>query len=147
MTSEKISTLDMSIADVNSEFLGVKRLILMENAGRGLADLVQELYQKTKRSNIVVFCGRGGNGGDGMVAARHLARYFPVSIYFLGSPKDIKKQSTQTNFNIIQNRKEEDNEVVVKATLPGSKLRLKIRLQAKSNVRQLGLLSLRSQLA
>ena len=103
MTSEKISTLDMAIADVNSEFLGVKRLILMENAGRGLADLVQELYQKTKRSNIVVFCGRGGNGGDGMVAARHLARYFPVSIYFLGSPKDIKKQSTQRNFNIIQN--------------------------------------------
>ncbi len=40
-----------------------------------------------------------------------------------------------------------ENEVVVKATLPGSKLRLKIRLQAKSNVRQLGLLSLRSQLA
>jgi NAD(P)H-hydrate epimerase len=96
----------MAITDVNSEFLGVKRQILMENAGRGLADLVWEIYQKNKRSNIVVLCGHGGNGGDGMVAARHLARNIPVSLYLLGSSKDISKSSTQINFNILHNMRD-----------------------------------------
>ncbi len=106
MNSEKISTLDMAIIDVNSEFLGVKRQILMENAGRGLADLVWEIYIKNKRSNIIVLCGHGGNGGDGMVAARHLARNTPVSLYLLGSPNGISKTSTHINFNILQNMRD-----------------------------------------
>lgn len=102
MNSERISTLDMSITDVNSEFLGVKRLILMENAGRGLADLIWEIYHTKNRTNVVLLCGRGGNGGDGMVAARHLARYTPVSLYLLGSSKDISKRSTRVNFDILK---------------------------------------------
>ena len=62
MTSEMISTLQMSIIDVNSEYLGVKRTLLMENAGRGLAELVWEVYNSTQRSEIVIFAGKGGNG-------------------------------------------------------------------------------------
>ncbi|MFX0210450.1 MAG: NAD(P)H-hydrate epimerase, partial [Candidatus Hodarchaeota archaeon] len=97
MKSETISTLEMSIIDVNSEFLGVNRRILMENAGRGLADLVWEIYQARDRTNTIIFAGKGGNGGDGMVAARHLARYIPVDLYLLGSSKEISKRSTFEN--------------------------------------------------
>jgi NAD(P)H-hydrate epimerase len=93
----------MSITDVNSEFLGVKRLILMENAGKTLADWVWEIFKSKERSKIFLLCGRGGNGGDGMVAARHLVRNTPVSLCLLGSPKDISKQSTRINFSIITN--------------------------------------------
>ncbi|MHA2039611.1 MAG: NAD(P)H-hydrate epimerase, partial [Promethearchaeota archaeon] len=101
MNSDQISTLEMSITDVNSEFLGVKRLILMENAGKALADWIWEIFNSKERSKIFLLCGRGGNGGDGMVAARHLVRNTPVSLCLLGSPKDISKQSTRINFGII----------------------------------------------
>lgn len=102
MQPEKISTLEMSIIDVNSEFLGVKRHLLMENAGRGLADLVWKLFQSEKKDNIVIFAGKGGNGGDGMVAARHLANHIPVKLYLLGSNNEIKKKSTLMNWKILK---------------------------------------------
>jgi NAD(P)H-hydrate epimerase len=75
----------------------------MENAGRGLADLIWEIYQTTDRTDAIIFAGKGGNGGDGMVAARHLARYIPVNLYLLGSSKDISKRSTLENWEILQN--------------------------------------------
>ncbi len=80
MKENSISTLDMSITDVNSEYLGVKRILLMENAGRGLADFILETCKSTSCSNIIILAGKGGNGGDGMVAARHLARSNQVSL-------------------------------------------------------------------
>jgi len=102
MQSEMISTLEMSIIDVNSEFMGVERRLLMENAGRGLADLVWKIFQSEKRENVIIFAGKGGNGGDGMVAARHLARHIPVKLYLLGSENDIIKKSTLGNWKILK---------------------------------------------
>lgn len=101
-----ISTLEMSIADVNSEYLGVNRIILMENAGRGLGELIWEVYNTTNRSDIVIFAGKGGNGGDGMVAARHLSRNVPIRLYLVGIQKDITKRSTFQNWKILQNMSE-----------------------------------------
>jgi NAD(P)H-hydrate epimerase len=43
---------------------------MMENAGRSLADLAQQLFAP---ANVAVLAGGGGNGGGGLVAARHLA--------------------------------------------------------------------------
>src|SRR5262245_62999141 len=60
--------------------LGVPSLLLMENAGRGVAGLIQREIGGTAadaaggRGPIAVVCGAGANGGDGFVAARHLAR-------------------------------------------------------------------------
>ena len=93
----------MAITDVNSEYLGVKRILLMENAGRGLADLIWEVFQASSCSSIIIFAGKGGNGGDGMVAARHLASKTKVSLYLLGSPTKIKKRSTLQNWKILEN--------------------------------------------
>ena len=42
----------------------------MENAGRGAAQLLQSLGI---RGRVVIACGKGNNGGDGLVIARHLA--------------------------------------------------------------------------
>lgn len=56
---------------VTSERYGIPSLDLMENAGRSVASFVlQEFPQKRK---LVALCGRGNNGGDGLVAARYLA--------------------------------------------------------------------------
>lgn len=106
----------MSIADVNSEYLGVNRIILMENAGKGLAELVWEVYSASKLSDIVIFVGKGGNGGDGMVAARHLSRNLPIHVFLIGSHKNITKLSTLQNWKILQNMSESVNLTELKQT-------------------------------
>jgi hydroxyethylthiazole kinase-like uncharacterized protein yjeF len=57
------------------EALGVPSLLLMENAGRGVAALVAaRLARRGGAGPVAVVCGAGANGGDGFVIARHLAR-------------------------------------------------------------------------
>ena len=67
---ETVTAREMRAIEMNAEYLGVSKLQLMENAGRAVADTVKERLGKKK---VAVVCGLGGNGGDGFVAARHLA--------------------------------------------------------------------------
>jgi|SRR5579884_601813 NAD(P)H-hydrate epimerase len=57
---------------LTTERYGVSSLQLMENAGRGVAACVQRFCGAVDRQRILVLCGRGNNGGDGLVAAREL---------------------------------------------------------------------------
>lgn len=52
------------------EEFGLPGVVLMENAGRGAAELVARLWTGT--GPVAIACGRGNNGGDGFVIARHL---------------------------------------------------------------------------
>lgn len=52
------------------EDLGIELIQMMENAGRGLAELAVTLYRPHA---VTVLAGPGGNGGGGMAGARHLA--------------------------------------------------------------------------
>jgi len=66
--------------------LGVPSMILMENAGRGIADVIRRELEgagaapsgagaaPSGAGDVAIVCGGGSNGGDGFVAARHLAR-------------------------------------------------------------------------
>ena len=51
------------------EEFGVPGIVLMENAGRGMAELLRTLGIN---GLVVLCCGKGNNGGDGFVMARHL---------------------------------------------------------------------------
>lgn len=93
--------IDMVAADANSESLGIPKLILMENAGRCVAEKIFEISEKCK---VVIYAAKGGNGGDGFVAARHLIQQgYDVELYFLGTESAIKSNETQINWRILRN--------------------------------------------
>jgi NAD(P)H-hydrate epimerase len=81
--------------------LGIPSIILMENAGRGVAEEALGLV-KGKGGEVVVVCGVGNNGGDGLVAARHLLNAGKkVKIYLVGKASKLKADS-KTNLDILK---------------------------------------------
>ena len=57
----------------------------MESAGRAAADIVGGLLEDIGGTSALVLCGRGNNGGDGLVVARQLATHgFTVTVVLLG---------------------------------------------------------------
>ncbi len=78
---------------------GMSVLALMENAGRAVAEEAER--KLTPQSRIVVFCGKGNNGGDGFVAARHLwARGFRPDVFLAGKKKEVKNEA-RVNLDIL----------------------------------------------
>ena len=52
---------------------GIPSAVLMENAGRSVVDFLDREFAPLRKQRVVVFCGKGNNGGDGLVVARLLA--------------------------------------------------------------------------
>jgi len=97
-----ITTKEMRALEINSEYYGVSRLLLMENAGKSIADEVASRF-KPSETRVAVFCGLGGNGGDGFVAARHLlAQGFEVEVVLAGRPSDITDKEAQANWCALE---------------------------------------------
>jgi NAD(P)H-hydrate epimerase len=83
---------------------GIPVETLMENAGRAVADAVEE--RASKACPVIAVCGRGNNGGDGFVAARLLAeRGFEVEVLALQNSYD---PSTATGENWARAREQLD---------------------------------------
>ena len=57
---------------LTTERYGIPSLQLMENAGAAIAEFLREKISGLARRKIVVLCGKGNNGGDGLVVARML---------------------------------------------------------------------------
>ncbi len=77
-----VSAARMRAVEGNAITLGVGSLQMMESAGRALAEMALELSP----SRVLVLCGRGRNGGDGMVAARYLQDLTTEVIYASDGP-------------------------------------------------------------
>lgn len=114
---------------ITIERYGIPGLVLMEHAGRGIADLAEGMLSRNKflpplwgkvrmggkyshphlaspikgeGNRVLVVCGKGNNGGDGFVSARHLAnRGFSVQVILLGKPNDLTDDA-RSNYQIIK---------------------------------------------
>ncbi len=114
-----ITSSDMRALEINAQYFGISLLQLMENAGRSVAQETINRFQKNKKAAI--FCGLGGNGGDGFVAARHLfAAGFEVTVILVGRARDIGHEAALCNWNILQSIKDKVTliEVVDSALIP-----------------------------
>jgi len=79
---------------------GIPSIVLMENAGRRVAEEVLKRYPEGRGA---IFCGRGNNGGDGFVCARHLENAgIKTGIFLIGKLRDIKKEGPFININILK---------------------------------------------
>jgi ADP-dependent NAD(P)H-hydrate dehydratase / NAD(P)H-hydrate epimerase len=86
LTPAESAALDRASADH-----GVGVDVLMENAGRAVATIVAELAGGTYGRRIAVVCGKGNNGGDGLVAARHLERWGGrATVVLLAAPEALR---------------------------------------------------------
>jgi hydroxyethylthiazole kinase-like uncharacterized protein yjeF len=81
-----LSAAEMREVDrLTTERLGIPSLELMESAGKHVAEGVLEEFAPGPPRRVVVLCGKGNNGGDGLVAARHLRNAgVDPRIYFFG---------------------------------------------------------------
>ncbi len=97
-----ITSREMRVLETNAEYFGISKLQLMENAGRVIAHEINARFQ-SKKTRVAIFCGLGGNGGDGFVATRHLISLgYPVQVVIAGRPADIKHEAALKNWIVLE---------------------------------------------
>ena len=119
-----ITAEDVSKLDANSASLGIPNGYLMECAGLQATNKIYEQYNLNSESSVIIFCGTGNNGGDGLCIARHLAtRGVFVNVLLLGDPIHIRTEESRLNWELVNT------------------LSLKIRTFSIKNIKQLKTLS------
>ena len=96
-----ITPIEMRVLDRNAQHFGVPILELMENAGKAVADVARSEF-RVGGKNVLVLCGTGNNGGDGLVAARHLANEARVTVLLARSPDQFATKEAETNFERLR---------------------------------------------
>jgi ADP-dependent NAD(P)H-hydrate dehydratase / NAD(P)H-hydrate epimerase len=99
-----LTTAEMREVDRRTEELGIPGVVLMENAGHRVIEFLAERCRPLEEQRIVVLCGKGNNGGDGMVVARQLfTRIHPKSLHvvLLATPGDLKGDAA-ANYRMLE---------------------------------------------
>jgi hydroxyethylthiazole kinase-like uncharacterized protein yjeF len=116
-TAEEMQELDRKAI----ETYRIPGIVLMENAGRGAADVISNSFPEIQKKKIAIIAGKGNNGGDGFVIARYLLNQgIYVRVYLLTDPKGLRGDA-ETNFSIFHRMK---GEVI---SVPSSKDYIKVK--------------------
>ena len=84
------------------EKCGISSKLLMENAGKGVCDIIRKRYD-IESKKVLVVCYHGNNGGDGFVAARYLSKICQVDVLFLGNEEKLSNEARE-NFERIKGK-------------------------------------------
>jgi len=84
------------------ETLGVPGVVLMENAGRQIAEVARAMLAGRAKPRVVILAGPGNNGGDGFVVARHLAMAGIRAEVALLAPREKIVGDADTNLRVLE---------------------------------------------
>jgi NAD(P)H-hydrate epimerase len=91
----------MRDVDRRTAELGIPNIILMENAGLRVVEFLEREYGPLAQHRIVVVCGKGNNGGDGLVVARQLfIRVKPRSLHVV-----LASEASEMRGDALENHK------------------------------------------
>src|SRR5437667_12390870 len=96
-----ISPLEMRVLDRNAQYFGISTLDLMEAAGKAVAEGARPEFG-AEGKHVLVLCGTGNNGGDGLVAARHLSKEPRVTVLLARSPDQFDTKDAQRNLDPLR---------------------------------------------
>jgi ADP-dependent NAD(P)H-hydrate dehydratase / NAD(P)H-hydrate epimerase len=88
-----LTAVQMREVDLRSIAMGIPGLVLMENAGQRVVELLAREFAPLAGQRIAILCGKGNNGGDGMVVARQLfTRFHPLALHvvLVAAPEELK---------------------------------------------------------
>lgn len=105
--------------------IGIGSLVLMENAGTKVVQLLQEKFEPLQDKRIHILVGPGNNGGDGLVAARHLLNLKARPKVYITHEKDKCSAECQVNLDIFQKL---GGEIVTIHPLDARRLRFSLSL-------------------
>ncbi|MFV1951871.1 MAG: NAD(P)H-hydrate dehydratase [Nitrospinota bacterium] len=97
VTAEEMQEIDRKTI----EDYGVQSIVLMENAGIQVVRVLLERHKDISEKRIGIFAGKGNNGGDGMVIARHLVTKGIDTTLFLLARKEAVSGDANTNLKIV----------------------------------------------
>src|SRR5438874_2001403 len=98
LTPEQLREVDR----LSCEKYGIPSLLLMENAGMRVAEVLDNRFEDLDQRTIAILCGKGNNGGDGFVVARQLIQKGCFPFIFLFASEDELKGDAKTNLNILK---------------------------------------------
>lgn len=99
VSAEKMSEIDRRA----QEDYGIPEDVLMENAGSAVCEAIVSEHPYIPKEKIVVFCGKGNNGGDGFVIARLLQAKEPSEILVvIPEVGAVKTGASEQNFKLLQ---------------------------------------------
>lgn len=98
LTPEQIREIDR----LSTEKYGIPSILLMENAGMRVVEVLEDYFEDLETLTIAILCGKGNNGGDGFVAARQLFQKGHFPAVYLFSAEDDVKGDAKTNLNILK---------------------------------------------
>ncbi|MBM2832987.1 MAG: NAD(P)H-hydrate epimerase [Candidatus Brocadiaceae bacterium] len=103
LTREEMRELDRKAI----EEYKIPGIILMENAGRNVAEEVLQMIENPQQAKVAILCGKGNNGGDGFVVARHLHNQsISLNVFLVAKISDILKDGDAgKNLQILLNMK------------------------------------------
>ncbi len=98
LTAEQMREIDRRTVEA-----GVPSIVLMENAACRFVEFLEREYAPLERQRVVVVCGKGNNGGDGMAIARQLrVRFRPASLdVVLAWPPEELRGDAEINYRML----------------------------------------------
>ncbi len=102
-TAEQMQELDRKSIEVYR----IPGIVLMENAGRAATEVILKTFPDLQKKKVAIVAGKGNNGGDGFVIARHLLNQgISAKVFLLTDPKSLRGDA-ETNYNIFHHMKGE----------------------------------------